>query len=68
MLPTMCVKSHTSRLCAENQTSAQTQGYFSSGWTATTRMTHTMVGSELEITTIAPEGEYKYWMSKDEAK
>ena len=43
-------------------------GYFSSGWTATTRMTHTMVGTELEITTIAPEGQYKYWMSKDEAK
>ena len=40
-------------------------GYISSGWTATTRITHAVVGDELEITTIAAEGQYKMWMARE---
>ena len=40
-------------------------GYFTSGWQATTRITHAVTpDGELEITTIAAEGQYKMWMTR----
>ena len=39
-------------------------GFVTTGWTATTRITHEVVGDELEITTIAADGQYKMWMTR----
>ena len=39
-------------------------GYLTSGWTATTRITHTLDGDDLVITTIAEEGQYRMWMKR----
>lgn len=45
-------------------------GYVLSGWTATTRMTHRIdeETGEMVCVTIAPEGEYANWLSKQPAE
>ena len=51
-------------LVATTKTTAS-DGYFTSGWTATTRITHAVTANgEMEIVTITPEGEYKMYMTR----
>lgn len=48
-------------------TTTAAEGYFTSGWTATTRIEHTLEDGELVIKTIAPEGTYLMWMERSKA-
>ena len=54
------------RTLVSTMTTTASEGYVFSGWTSTTRITHEVTGDgELEVTTIAPEGEYKFWARRD---
>lgn len=41
-------------------------GYFTSGWSATTRIAHAICAGELVVTTITPEGEYRMTMTRQQ--
>lgn len=43
----------------------QAKGYVLSGWSSTTRMTHTLTaGGELKVVTVTAQGEYAMWMTR----
>ena len=47
-------------------TTTAADGFVTSGWTETTRITHAIdENGELVITTIASAGEYRMWMTRD---
>lgn len=52
------------RLVSTMKTTAA-EGVLTSGWTSTTRIAHELdERGELIVTTIAPEGQYRMWMSR----
>ena len=54
------------RTLVSTMTTTAADGYVLSGWSTTTRITHELtVDGELEVNTIAPEGEYKFWMTRE---
>jgi len=50
------------RLLVSKMDTTAAEGYFTSGWSTMTRITHERAGNELLITTQAPEGQYRMWM------
>jgi hypothetical protein len=54
------------RTLVSTMTTTAADGYVLSGWSTTTRITHELTeDGELEVNTIAPEGEYKFWMTQE---
>jgi len=54
------------RLVSTMKTTAA-DGYFTSGWSTTTIITHELHDGELVVQTIAPEGEYTMWFTRGPA-
>jgi len=54
------------KLLVSTMKTTASDGYFTSGWEAVTRITHAITADgELAVTTIAPEGEYVMWMTRE---